>query len=154
MNTSDARRCLESTEAVENLRWVLRLTEWQIDIHWGRIRDESAEQGCDVLGRCKASYRYKLASIELDAESIESEDHLFEVLLHEMLHIVHASTNVIIDAVWPVLEDNETAMVSPLFSHAHERIVWQIERMILHGLGFGSVRDLIEHGSKERSKPA
>lgn len=92
---------------------------WQIDDNWLiRIRFDRLDPGSPA--QIQIDYDYLDATITLDISQCDSSDEIWRFIAHEMCHIVAAPVEIL---------KAKFDYGDPLFTHALERTVVQLERV-------------------------
>jgi len=134
-------------EGVGPLRDALCLCDWQINYEFAACGDSTAN------GQCTFQENYRTAMIRLDTMKIDTRKECLEVLMHEMLHLILADFDVSIEACDAAVRPLGVPLTKALWSvhtHAEERAVGNLERMLL--LGFGVTAEEIVDGGRYRKK--
>jgi hypothetical protein len=106
----------------------LGVSHWELTVKFD-LRDGDGGRG--TQGRCTKYVDYDKAIISLDPDSLADEAEVVRVLIHELLHIVLAPFDVLVNAVGPVLKRDETlaAVLDSVRMNAVEQAVVNLERM-------------------------
>jgi hypothetical protein len=106
----------------------LGVGHWRLTVKFD-LRD--GDEDWETQGRCLKYVDYDRAIISLDPDSLADEAEVVRVLIHELLHIVLAPFDVLVNAVGPVLKRDETlvAVLDSVRMNAVEQAVVNLERM-------------------------
>lgn len=141
MEVSEVKAIFNKHDAVRTLRWLLGLSNWKIDIVYERL-DGSSDRCTNAT--CVADPAYRDAIIRIDNDAITSEDHALDVLLHEMLHIVHASFHIYEMQARNFVQDScALQALDVAYNLACENCVAQFRDVLLLGLNHGTTKKLI-----------
>lgn len=110
-------------------RYALGLNHWTIHVVYKRLDEGN-------LGRCYANAKYSEATIELDEEQIPDGEKLLFVLRHELLHVLHADYDLVVEAALKELDSRVAHSLMIHMQHvAQEKVVTMLEGMLDRGLG-------------------
>ena len=118
-------------EVIEELRWDLGLARWKLDITYG---PSQSSRGPDVecLATVKANWDYWWATITIDPAPIDTEEELFRVLRHELLHLVNKPFGNYARMTEHLVRDDVQGIDQALYEQANEELVANLEWMFLH----------------------
>lgn len=148
VKASEARAIVD--EHLPWLRWALCLQDWRIEVDYGLV-DKESPAGVRFCAVTRCDNAYRKAYVTINEEMVDDEDDLLETLRHELLHVVHADFELYRATMIQQARDREQAegLDLELFTHACERLVGNIERILDHGLGLG-VKSMMELSRKHQ----
>lgn len=153
MNQRQAKRLFK--KHLPHLRWAMQLQDWDVTAVWGPMEPVDGASRWSPIAVCTTDPKYRRATIELDHNQLESEQHLLEVLLHELAHVIHADLQTYRRCVMEHVSGKAFEALDIVYQHTVERIVWNIEQMLKNGLGLtpAAMMDTAErHWRKRRGK--
>lgn len=131
MDKQTAQRIVH--KALPVLKAALYLQDWEIHIEYGHI--ECHDEPNVTFGNCKADPKYRKAVIKINHEKAYSERQLLDTLFHELLHVVVSETETLRRLILQFVHDEAENAVSETHSYVVERIIGNLERVFLCGLG-------------------
>jgi hypothetical protein len=120
---------------IEPLMERLGIPHWHIEVIYGPLTDdgERPSPGTRYVAECNASIPYDQASIRIDPEQIDDEEHLLEVLRHELFHVLVSPFNLHRNIQVATIESGSPAdeQEGGLWKYCEEQAVINLERMYL-----------------------
>ena len=87
------------------------------------------------MGACTPLVGQETSLIEIDNNEHDDPDELLRTLRHELIHCMLADLETYRKSVAELLDDKVFNALEPVFRHAAERTVVNIENCLDHGLG-------------------
>ena len=125
MDTSAAREVVDG--ALKPMRWRLQLQRWKVTVYYTHLSQ--------AYGTCTPLANQETAIIEIDNDERENRDELLNTLRHELIHCMLADFETYRKSVGELLDDKVFNALEPVFRHAVERAVANIENCLDSGLG-------------------
>ncbi|KKL26701.1 hypothetical protein LCGC14_2392670 [marine sediment metagenome] len=127
MKKCDVKRIVD--ENVEDLKMMLGLDRWQIDIKYGKTKANVL--GKDFVGQCTTNVTWiNRALIILDPGKLDDEAEVLDVLLHELVHCITSSFHLGMTATAELVSKKEHQVLSVLSYRANEEVTEWICKII------------------------
>ena len=126
MKTSIVKEIVE--REIEPLKEKLGIKFWKIKVSYN-LRSNSGFSA-DV-GHCTRLVDYDQAYIQLDPSGLKNEEHVIEILLHELFHIVLSPLDILCNSLHELFKDDEKlkGVMESIRVHSIEKAVINLERM-------------------------
>lgn len=120
MDTSEVKFIVEDN--LEQLKQLLNLMEWDIDIAYGDCDGDPAVNICDV--------DYKIIEIRFDPVYMKDKAGVIHALLHELIHAIVGVFSTYRQTVSCFLTEAEREAMDIIYRNADERLVCDLVRIL------------------------
>lgn len=132
MDESELRKIIDQN--LRPMRTTLCLGEWRIDVEYGPVKSPMAAPGFTTQAMCTVNPGYRQALITFDPAEIHNRKRALELLLHELMHVLHAEMYLFRDQVYSQIGDGAKEALELAWHHGIERLIGNLERFVADGL--------------------